>query len=81
MNMLEDMIQKKGLEGLRGLHVIYFEDVYQKEKKGWIGGNESSAYKPVLNDINHIHIQCDDGFNGHRGTSCRLEDIRAILVD
>lgn len=69
------MVEEKGPESLSGLYVTYYDSAYDKNKNGWISGCSLSSYKPEIKNLEHIHIQCDDGFKGHRGISISFDEI------
>jgi len=75
-------VKKRGITVLNGLHVTYFEEVYGKNKQGWIGACPLSKRNMSDNNtLDYLHIQCDDGFKGARGTTISFDEIISISVD
>jgi hypothetical protein len=75
-------IKKHGIGILNGMHVTYYEEVYHKNKQGWIGACPLSEHNMSENNsLDYLHIQCDDGFKGARGTSISFDEILSISVN
>jgi len=75
-------IKKHGIGILNGMHVTYYEEVYRKNKQGWIGACPLSKHSMSENNsLDYLEIQCDDGFKGARGTNITFDEIIDISLD
>ena len=54
-------------------YIRYYDSAFKKEMFAWVDGVH---YKPP-----HLNLQCDDGWNGYRGTSCKTSEVLEILPD
>ena len=52
-------------------YVRYFDSGYKKEMYGWVDSWNK--------DMSIVNVQCDDGWNGDRGISCRINEVKEIL--
>jgi len=69
-----NLVKKKGVKVLNGMYITYYDSGFKKEMNGWIGGNQYLKTHSV-GSIDHLSIQCDDSYKGHRGVSIEVKDI------